>query len=1009
MDYTFLGAGFNKVNNEQANSNTSINVRNNTGKAQGAGAAYGASFENVIVSGMSVDRQKLDDNTYKSLIKDADNVKSQIMESASNAKIGLKALFNRLNGMDVVRIDEDGFNLTDATPEDMVNIVDRIKIELAMSCENYQMVGSGVSLEQIEQVVGSKSFASEIAGRMSASNVPVNEENTDEVAKALEKVSRQNGHISEQAKNYMVANNIEPTIDNMATAEHCVNQDSNQSNNQRTLTQREWEQLEPQIKKMLGECGLEVNIKNLNNARTFIESGIPVTAKNLVYKAKLDAADLSLEVMSEKIVDNMAIGERAEDAYVTDSINVIKEVTDALNVVTKISVDDIGQVGLATDNSTLSGEPVSLQSIDEAYGDLKHKQNTYYNPNDSEQTKENKKALLQVQILLTANSGVYLAKSGISINSVSINYLHKQLLAYDREQLCEKIETQLTDREYEMLLETREALFEIKNSPDDTIGAILSGDDSDGRVTLRNFVYTGGNIREKYRRANEAYHALGTTVRGDLGDSYNKAFNTSVDDILTDLALEHSQANKDAVRILGYNSMEITPSSIMEVKELYQTLTGVIERMRPEQVYEMIRDNINPMDTDIHILYDYLKAKNIDTKSEDYDKYAMFLYKLDKTSGIDPKQRQQFIGIFKMMNMFSKDAGSAIGTLVNQGAAVTMENLCMAYASRKYRGTEVIIDDSTNLVGMKAENYFTNLFDNNTRSITPLTLKTVDDEKAINTRTVEEFCEATAECYDSEEEAKYFEDYVNELRKAADAEMAVLRELENAGQDFTLNNIEAMKYLMQSDSYSKLFGKNRNRVNEFVEKMDNGEEFDAEFDKLNEEAKESVDVAVSKDAFAKTGVSSGYTDTYEEFKNLQIVSNQINMINKLSKKHDYNVPYLTEDGVGMIKLTLVQDEDTKGRISVSFESQEFGQVSVEAKVSAYDIQLFGVCNTDSDVLKAKLDNISQIICDEFSIKKSRVYCGDSNVVGRITYDSADKKRSNNDLYRMSKIIITNLI
>lgn len=74
-----------------------------------------------------VDTKKLDKNTYTSLIKQADDVKSQIMQSASDAKANLKALFNRLSGADAVKIDEDGFNLNDATPDDCVNIIERIK------------------------------------------------------------------------------------------------------------------------------------------------------------------------------------------------------------------------------------------------------------------------------------------------------------------------------------------------------------------------------------------------------------------------------------------------------------------------------------------------------------------------------------------------------------------------------------------------------------------------------------------------------------------------------------------------------------------------------------------------------------------------------------------------------------------------------------------------------------------------------------------------------------------
>ena len=46
-----------------------------------------------------------------------------------------------------------------------------------------------------------------------------------------------------------------------------------------------------------------------------------------------------------------------------------------------------------------------------------------------------------------------------------------------------------------------------------------------------------------------------------------------------------------------------------------------------------------------------------------------------------------------MMNIFTKDAGAAIGTLVKQNEEITMENLCKAYNSRRAAGMDYTIDD----------------------------------------------------------------------------------------------------------------------------------------------------------------------------------------------------------------------------------------------------------------------------------------------------------------------------
>ena len=57
---------------------------------------------------------------------------------------------------------------------------------------------------------------------------------------------------------------------------------------------------------------------------------------------------------------------------------------------------------------------------------------------------------------------------------------------------------------------------------------------------------------------------------------------------------------------------------------------------------------INP--SDIESVNDYLINKNKD--SDNTDKFSRFLYKLDKTGGISEEERRQFIGIYKMINIY---------------------------------------------------------------------------------------------------------------------------------------------------------------------------------------------------------------------------------------------------------------------------------------------------------------------------------------------------------------------
>ena len=168
------------------------------------------------------------------------------------------------------------------------------------------------------------------------------------------------------------------------------------------------------------------------------------------------------------------------------------------------------------------------------------------------------------------------------------------------------------------------------------------------------------------------------------------------------------------------------------------------------------------MTEDIHTVNAYLTEMNAQQDNDKEEKYSRFLYKLDQTDGISEQERNQFIGIYKMMNIFTKDAGAAIGTLVKQNEEITMENLCKAYNSRRAAGMDYTIDDEAAIPQIQEKvNYFGNLFETTGEHVTPLSLKTVQQEQPIDEHSVEAFCEDIEAAYDEDAEAAYYDEYLN--------------------------------------------------------------------------------------------------------------------------------------------------------------------------------------------------------------------------------------------------------
>ena len=321
MSVSIYAGNFNKDNNVKE---TSINYKENvSNRTNGVNGIF-----NGVVMSEGQDNSRLADNTYESLLKEADDVKQQIMNSASTAQISFKALVKKLSGMEAVDIAGDGFNITDASKDDMVSIIDKIRIELAMHSDSYVAYGTGVSSDAIESVAGAGA-ANELKQRLSGAGISVDDDTVQQVQSALDEAASIT-ELSESAKYYMIANDIAPTIDGIYKAENAVS--TRPANSGYEISFKEFNAMRPQIESLMNKAGLEVNLRNLNNAQDLINNNIPVTEKTLKYKAILDGLNLNgldtqagQDSVLSKIADQLAIGEDPKDTPLTNDPSKCKE------------------------------------------------------------------------------------------------------------------------------------------------------------------------------------------------------------------------------------------------------------------------------------------------------------------------------------------------------------------------------------------------------------------------------------------------------------------------------------------------------------------------------------------------------------------------------------------------------------------------------------------------------------------------------------------------------------
>lgn len=984
MTYTVSGANFNK---DVAAQGTSINYKENkTAKSEGVAGA----FAGVVISGGVT---AATDNTYEGLLKEADDVKSQIMASASGAKLSLKALMMKLSGADAVKLDEDGFNLTDATPDDMVNIIEKIKIELAMHSDDYVNYGTAVSKDKIESVTGSAATAASVESRMQRADIAVNDESVAEVKSTLEK-SGELKPLSENTKNYMVANDIEPSIAGIYQAQASTSSSISADGvtigrYANAISDADFEALRPGIEKIIASAGLEVNDKTLADARAFIDAQIPVTKENLEYKAQLDAIDIEKiqadsDEMLNKILDNMKLGGKAENTLVTgspiddirtalDTIN-RAEYADAANVVSKGETFTIASLKLEIDARSFSIE-YSAASVSTGNSEVRNQASDVQQAADKAYD-----TLVTARVLMSANASVYLVKNNISILTTPIDELNSMLMEYEQaDGMYAEAQIAYTD-----VLEARKTLDEIVRNP--------------ARV-----------FASMFDKMNETYEAVGTQIRGDLGDSLKKAVQGSADDIIKDLGLEGTDEDKEAIKVLAANNMDMTRENVETVKSVNAMINNLIKNMKPETVLNMIKDGVNPMNASIEEVNEYLTEANDKASKDNEEKFSKFLYKLDRTNGITKEQRKQFIGIYQMMNIFTRDAGVAAGALIKQGAEVTMNNLMTAYNSRKHYDMDAVIDENTGMAEVSGiANYYSALFMANGGLVTPNTLKNVDNSSGIGEQSVEMFIEQLEDNYDAAAEEQYNEEYLKEQQAAVQAGADILRQIRNADTEINSGNIQAVKAFLESGQFPDIRGikTTRDYARDSIEKIGHKEKLSLMYEEMKDETEEELQEVLSKAGDLDTQIDVNY----EEFLDLRLKDRTIGYIKNLALRHDYRIPYITDSGsTGMLKLTLVQDDDNKGRISVNMLSSVLGKVSVEAKADRDSLGMYIVSDTAvSDEGSQLLEDMEESLKEAFGFTNVYVNTTKSSDVPYVTYEAAKDSVATDKLYEIAAQIVKQL-
>ncbi len=915
----------------------------------------------------------MDNNAYGGHGKTAE----EVMQDAAAIDVAtqtdyMTVMSNTMSGKDFSRLQQEGYHPGDMEIEEVVTIVDKIKAELVKG--GTQVVGytDDLDADTLKQITGSQAFAQELAAQFQAHDIPLTEENVRAVKEAFER-AMQTAEIGEGTVKYMVENRMEPTIDNFYLAGHSAATDSQRQAHGYYATDDtgyyakkaedyNWEQLRPQIERVLEAAGLEINDKNMESAQWLVSVGVPLTIGTMQKLHEIGQAGQPWD--REKILSAAAAaiadGKKAGEANLADGRSSLERAADYMEDYGRISDE-------AVDLAVAEDKEVNLRNLTAAQEKIDAGSVTQEAPAAVTQRRQ----MEEIRLMMTIEANRQLMASGYSIDTTELEALVEALKKLEQEQnqkLFGESDAAAAAGKAALYEEVQTKISEIPRLPAAVLVQYIDGTED---FTLDSVHKNGTALKNAYEAARESYETLMTAPRADMGDSIRKAFR-NVDDILKDMGLETNEENRKAVRILGYNSMDITDDNMDAVKKYDMELQQTIRRMTPAVSLQAIRDGKNPLTMSMDELNRYLDESGVDDAARE-EKFSKYLYKLEKSHAVSEQEREAYIGIYRMFRQLEKSDDAAVGSLLKEGAQISFSNLLTAMRSAKKQGMDYKVDDGFDGVDAVAKNKsitdqilsgFPNLGQESTEPgnqesgqrqqdseqaesyyhmLAGQIADALEPETLAGTNfaaetTMEEFADALRQqTADASLEQAYTQEQLQSYRGLENVEEAVVRELVAYRQPVTANNLEAAAGLRKRPGalYRKLrdleegagSSEGKRKAESLIESLTDKESAQQAYEGMQETFSGLLDEAMDA------------PEDYLDLRALQSCKKQLALAGSLSREENYQIPVEINGELTAINLKILHGTGT-GKVNVTVQTEEFGQITArfslrEQKVSGY--------------------------------------------------------------------------
>ncbi len=949
----------------------------NTANAAAQGAVYARNSQNW--TGETAKASK-----GKSLI--------ELQTEASGADVDavqdyMTLMSHTMSEEDYAKLQEEGFEFGSMDPEETVTIVDRIKAELVRSGKNIKGYTDDLDLETLEAALGSQTLANAVADSFRTADIPLTQENLELTAKAWN-MAQQLEPMDEGSDRYMIDNELEPEIWNLYVAQSsgakpaesaapAFYEEEVQGYYVQSAGGQPDEALAEQIDQVLARSGREANEENRQNASWLLENGLPLTGDNLDRLEELQSVSVPVEPKDFAKAAAAAIAEGKDPIH----------------------------ADLGPKKENLYDRAVRLAE--------------YY---QSEETWERlagdltaRRQLEEIRLRMTAEVNVKLLKSGFSIDTAPMEQLVEALKQAERE-VAEQYfpEDARAVEKYRNFNAVNSVMADLPGLPAEVLGIFAEGR---AEETLEEFHGDGVALRDTYERARESYETLMTAPRADMGDSIKKAF-ANVDDILRDLGMEPDEENRRAVRILGYNRMEITAENLANIMEADRQVKSVIEKLTPAAALKMIRDGVNPLEKSFGELEDYFEQLPEEYKRE-AESYSRFLYRLEKNKEITQAERDSYIGIYRLVRQIEKSDGAVIGALVNTQAELHFSNLLSAVRTGRIKSVDVKAADELGTVaelirkGESISDQIGRAFTQELKSILTQASYSEVAETDYRRQELEQLREALADtdaqCTAMLQRGQLPESADNLLtaqallngtgnpfapgrgagvrRAGAEKEPAEMPQSSEAEMEKAADDISA-------EGRAEAFTNVGMAGESLVEMLETPEEFAHEYERLTEEALSAVKEASFEEA-----------DTSLDVRSLQLSHMQLTVMGALARKEEYFIPLYMDGTLARVHLTLERGTG-KNKVSVGVQGLQDRRLEAEFSIDGAVLKGIFYAQDQNDIMEMQklADNFKEEAGERWETGNIRIELRGSAAAEDMV--SAESPRTDSaELYRVAKVFL----